>query len=156
MGPSGKCILGFHRTFRWLPSSAERGPNRLIGEVTNSEGASRMLTSHGRLLPPSDRIEQRLGPETLETLQNVGRPVEDVSSCDHLPHGLHTRPLLLARHVYCTCEGGCERIDVVRIDDHRVLEFLRGACQSAEHQYAALIVTGRDELLGHASAATSG
>ncbi len=22
MGPSGKCILGFHRTFRWLPSSA--------------------------------------------------------------------------------------------------------------------------------------
>ena len=24
MGPSGKCILGFHRTFRWLPSSAGR------------------------------------------------------------------------------------------------------------------------------------
>lgn len=24
MGPSGKCILAFHRTFRWLPSSTER------------------------------------------------------------------------------------------------------------------------------------
>jgi hypothetical protein len=24
MGPSGKCIWGFHRTFRWLPSSAGR------------------------------------------------------------------------------------------------------------------------------------
>jgi hypothetical protein len=24
MGPSGKCILAFHRTFRWLRSSAER------------------------------------------------------------------------------------------------------------------------------------
>lgn len=24
MGPSGKYILEFHRTFRWLPSSAER------------------------------------------------------------------------------------------------------------------------------------
>ncbi len=24
MGPSGKCILEFHRTFRWLPSSPER------------------------------------------------------------------------------------------------------------------------------------
>ncbi len=24
MGPSGKCILEFHRTFRWLPCSPER------------------------------------------------------------------------------------------------------------------------------------
>jgi hypothetical protein len=24
MGPSGRCILAFRRTFRWLPSSAER------------------------------------------------------------------------------------------------------------------------------------
>jgi hypothetical protein len=27
MGPSGKCILEFHRTFRWLPFSPERPEN---------------------------------------------------------------------------------------------------------------------------------
>ena len=27
MGPSGKCILEFRRTFRWLPFNAERPEN---------------------------------------------------------------------------------------------------------------------------------
>jgi hypothetical protein len=45
MGPSGKCILEFHRTFRWLLSSAER---RLELPVEHADEADSAGTSDGR------------------------------------------------------------------------------------------------------------
>ena len=42
-----------------------------------------------------------------------------------------------------------ERVDIIRIDDQRVLKLLCRTCQSAEHEHAVLIVPGRDEFLRH-------
>ena len=39
MGPSDKCILEFHRTFRWLPSSAERRLELPVEQADEADGA---------------------------------------------------------------------------------------------------------------------
>ena len=41
-----------------------------------------------------------------------------------------------------------EGIDIVGIDDQRVLELLRRAGERAQHEHAVLVVSRRDELLG--------
>ena len=54
----------------------------------------------------------------------------------------------LARHVDRLDQRVGEAVDVVRIDDERLVQLLRRARQRAQHQHAVLVVARRDELLG--------
>ena len=87
MGPSGKCILGFHRTFRWLPSSAEHqarsGNARLVRNdhrrsmharanwKTRNSFDRRVSAASGQKLPPLCCVCHRRGPAQLKVALDI-------------------------------------------------------------------------------------
>ena len=59
MGPSDKCILELHRTFRWLPSSAERRLELPVEQADEADGAG---ASDGRRSLSAVLERRRYGP----------------------------------------------------------------------------------------------
>ena len=76
-------------------------------------------------------------------------PVDDVVR-EHLPaHRGHALAGLGVGHVPRVQHGGLEPVDVVRVDEHRLLELLGGAGELREHESTRAVLPGRDVLLGH-------
>lgn len=83
-----------------------------------------------------------------QAFENVRGPSEDVASGNGSPQRAHPRPAFLRPHVDGAGEGVGKSVHVVRIDDERVVQLLRGARHLAEHQHAVLVLSCRDEFLG--------
>ena len=103
--------------------------------------------SNRHILPSLDGIVQRLSPETLEPFEDVGCPAKHVPARDDPALRDHAPPALLTRHVDRLRERVGKAVDVVGIDDQRIVQLLRRARERAQHEDPILIVTCGNEFL---------
>src|SRR5690606_40058200 len=71
----------------------------------------------------------------LESVEDVGRPGQDVAAGHLAPQHAHAAMTLPGRHLDRAGNRGREPAFVVGLDDQRLGQFLTGTCQLAQDQH---------------------